>query len=55
MSKDDQPSLVAYLDMQFEVLNDRIEALRNGLANVVECQERLEERMKSIERLLLGR
>ena len=55
MSKGDQHLLAEYFDMQFEILNDRIEALTQGLNNVVEMQRRLEERMKSIERLLNGR
>ncbi len=55
MSKGDQHPLAEYFDMQFEILNDRIEALTQGLNNIVEMQHRLEERMKSIERLLIGR
>ena len=55
MSKGDQHLLAEYFDMQFEILNDRIEALTQGLNNVVEMQRQIEERMKSIERLLNGR
>lgn len=48
MSQDEQPSLVVYLDLKFEVLNDRIEALRQGLTNIVGQPQRPEERMKLI-------
>lgn len=55
MSKDEQHPLAEYFDMQFEILKDRIEALKDGMNNVVERQQRLEVCLKSIERVLTGR
>ncbi len=37
MSQDPiKPPLAEYLDTQFEILNDNIEALRKGIANIAE-------------------